>query len=323
MIPNSETKTLSQIYGEHSGRVSDKWGSYLEAYEQLLQARRDSVESVLEIGVQNGGSLEVWAKYFPKAHRIVGCDIEPKCGSLSFADDRISVVVGDATTAETREKIRRISHSFDLIIDDGSHKSSEIIKCFPQYFGLLNEGGLYVVEDLHCSYWTSHDGGLSRPFSAMDFLKALADLPNFEHWAVDLSRTQYLADFAEAHAASFDEGELARIHSVGFTNSICMISKEASEKNLLGKRIVAGRIEDVMEGALGWNGQESITSKAVSQGPIQKSARSECELEIAELRRQHKELSMAHRGILNSMSWRLCKPLRSIEKRIKALKRSD
>src|ERR1043165_1930893 len=103
--------------------------------------------SILEIGVQNGGSLEVYDAFFAKAQAIVGCDIDPKCADLHYVSKRIAVVVGDCSVPATVAKIRRHSPSFDIIIDDGSHKSEDIIRSFLTYFPHLRPGGAFVVED--------------------------------------------------------------------------------------------------------------------------------------------------------------------------------
>ena len=164
-------KTLQQIYAEHHGKVSDKWAIYLAEYERLLAEYRDAPVRLLEIGIQNGGSLDIWSKYFPHANKLVGCDINPDCSSLSYEDARIAVVIGDATAAETREAILGHSPSYDIVIDDGSHRSSDIINTFAQYFRHLEDGGIYIAEDLHCSYWQEFEGGLFDPFSSIAFFK--------------------------------------------------------------------------------------------------------------------------------------------------------
>lgn len=50
---------LQNLCDEHIGKVSDKWESYIDVYDELFQEIYGSVESILEIGVQNGGSLEI------------------------------------------------------------------------------------------------------------------------------------------------------------------------------------------------------------------------------------------------------------------------
>lgn len=59
---------------------------------------------------------------------------------LSFSDKRIKVVIGDSTNVTTVGKIREIVDSLDIVIDDASHISSDIIKNFANFFPLLNLG---------------------------------------------------------------------------------------------------------------------------------------------------------------------------------------
>jgi hypothetical protein len=90
--------TLATLYSRHQGKLSDKWSIYISIYERLFFELVDQSLRVLEIGIQNGGSLEIWSEFFPRATKIVGCDINEACRQLSYADPRIGVVVGDANT---------------------------------------------------------------------------------------------------------------------------------------------------------------------------------------------------------------------------------
>ena len=92
-------KTLNELYKEHQGKVSDKWSIYLHVYNEIFTKYRDDTVRLLEIGVQNGGSLEIWAKYFSQAERLIGCDINPDCASLTYNDPKFTVIVGDLTKA--------------------------------------------------------------------------------------------------------------------------------------------------------------------------------------------------------------------------------
>lgn len=190
--------------------------------------------------MQNGGSLEIWAKYFPEAKHIVGCDIDERCRALVFDDPRVSLVVGDATLESVRRRLIEISGPLDIVIDDGSHRSEDIVRTFSQYFQYLRDGGVYVAEDLHASYWKAYEGGVFHPHSSMSFFKKLCDIVNHEHWAVEANRTSLLEGFRAQYGVEFDELELARIHAITFVNSICFIKKSHPLANVLGKRIVVG-----------------------------------------------------------------------------------
>ncbi len=122
--------TLSDLYNQHRGKVSDKWSLYLRVYEDLFRSRQSAALNLLEIGIQNGGSLELWAQYFPNAKHVVGCDMDPACGTLFFDDPRISVVIGDVNAEGTIQSLQSICQGYDVIIDDGSHAPRDVIAAF-------------------------------------------------------------------------------------------------------------------------------------------------------------------------------------------------
>lgn len=241
-------KTLKHLYEEHLGKVSDKWSIYLSVYDRIFEPYRDGAIRLFEIGIQNGGSLDIWAKYLPNAKKLVGCDINPDCAKLTYEDPRIFVVVGDANADTTAAAVFSISHQFDIIIDDGSHSSSDIIKSFAKYWPHLADGGVYVAEDLHCSYWRNYEGGLYDPYSSMSFFKRLTDVINYEHWGLAVQRGKVLAGIFSHYGFDLEEDALEHIHSLEFINSICVIRKKIPANNTLGSRIFAGSAELVIPG---------------------------------------------------------------------------
>ncbi|WP_312472012.1 glycosyltransferase [Brucella sp.] len=237
---------LLEIYNEHSGNVSDKWTMYLNEYDNIFTKYRSKNVRFLEIGIQNGGSLEIWSRYFAKGEIFIGCDINERCRDLNYIDDRIHVVVGDANSETTYQSIIALSKNFDIIIDDGSHKSSDIIKSFAFYFKNIVNGGTYIVEDLHCSYWKNFEGGLFYPHSSISFFKNLVDIVNHEHWGIEKSRKSLIEGFIDKYELNLDDEVLSSIHSIEFVNSMCVIYKNLAENNTLGKRIVLGKTATVV-----------------------------------------------------------------------------
>ena len=235
-----DNKNIEELYQAHQGKISDKWSLYLRKYDQLFAEFRNQNIRLLEIGVQNGGSLEIWANYFPRATALIGCDVNADCGGLTYDDERIGIVIGDANSDDTERAILLHGPAYDLVIDDGSHCSSDIIKSFVRYFSHLADGGIFVVEDMHCSYWEGFEGGLFSPFSSITFFKRLVDIINHEHWGVNRARKELLASFANTYGVSFDEEVLTHIHSIEFINSVCVIRKSLPSCNKLGQRKIAG-----------------------------------------------------------------------------------
>lgn len=232
--------TLRELYASHAGKVSDKWSLYLDVYERVLAHYRHRPVAFVEVGVQNGGSLELWARYLPLATVLVGCDIDPKCGGLVFDDPRISVVVGDANTDAAYRSIRARAPTYDIFIDDGSHTSRDIVLGFCNFFRHVKPGGVYIVEDLHCSYMPQWGGGIDRGDTSMEFMKVLADFVNLPYWQRDRAPASLLDPF-------FPEGtrpDLAAfrdILSVGFYDSMCVVEKRAEGAVAgLGARVIVG-----------------------------------------------------------------------------------
>ena len=240
-------KSLAELHNARSGKVSDKWSSYFEHYEKLFGGIRLEPVSMIEIGVQNGGSLETWSEYFPNAKRIVGIDIDPKCRSLRYTDKRVEVVVGDCNSGETVQSVLEILPEFDILIDDGSHTPYDIVKTFFTYFPKLKLGGFYIVEDCHTLYMNAFGAGLRNGSTARDFYKALWDVANAEFWDLDISS----ADFLEPYAKAVNlEGSGAAIgysvRSVYLANSFICVSKDSTNsKGKLGERLVKGTDKSV------------------------------------------------------------------------------
>jgi len=95
---------LANLYTDRTGKISDKWKIYIDEYEEKFKTYQDKNIYLLEIGIQNGGSLEIYGKYFPNADLILGCDINEKCSNLSYQEPNIQVIVGDATDDDTYKK---------------------------------------------------------------------------------------------------------------------------------------------------------------------------------------------------------------------------
>jgi glycosyltransferase involved in cell wall biosynthesis len=236
----SERPTLYQLHKEHRGFVSDKWTGNLIQYERLLRDFRDHEVRLLEIGVQNGGSLQIWSKFFENGCRFIGCDIDPSCGELVYDDPRISLLINDAGAPVTRTQAMRICGQFDLIIDDGSHQSSDIIRAFLSFFPTLANDGLFIVEDMSCSFWKEFEGGLDCDISSLAFFKEVANVINREHWQVEASIASRFKRFIEAYGLDFDAYVLDSIQSVEILNSMVVIRKGSQEQTELGRRMVHG-----------------------------------------------------------------------------------
>lgn len=139
---------------------------YCDFYQKHLP-KRNFNGRLLEIGVMDGASLNMWHEYYPNAE-IVGIDIDDKSHVVI---DNVKVIQMDATDPKALATLGK----FDIIIDDGSHKTSDQQKAFEQlYYSQLNKGGKYILEDLHTSLWPSYVD------SKLDTIKYLKKLKNIK-----------------------------------------------------------------------------------------------------------------------------------------------
>lgn len=139
--------------------VTDKvsYHGYQRYYSKFIQHYKDVEDgAVLEIGVGNYGSLNVWSDFFPKAH-VFGIDLY--CENMDvFNEKRQKTFVADQSKKEDLEMVcSKVDKPVFLIVDDGSHHPSHQLQTFDIFFtNLLVPGGTYVIEDVETSYWTKN-----------------------------------------------------------------------------------------------------------------------------------------------------------------------
>ena len=118
------TQTWDDVALRCATDKSSAFHDYVRAYERFI---REPVASVLEVGVDRGHSLRMWAELFPGAS-VLGIDVNPEC-VRDLGNPRITIAIGDATNPED---LRRIcgAGGFDLIVDDGSPPIRDVLPSY-------------------------------------------------------------------------------------------------------------------------------------------------------------------------------------------------
>jgi len=135
------------IFNKHK---TDKslYHDYHIPYSENLSKYENKEIKLLEIGVRDGCSLRAWKELFPKA-TIYGMDIDSSCKILE--KEGFHIIIGNQNNKEYLDLFG--NNQFDVIIDDGSHFNKHIINTFNHLFHKnLKPGGIYIIEDLGCSY---------------------------------------------------------------------------------------------------------------------------------------------------------------------------
>lgn len=142
---------------------------YNVAYDYFLTEIKQDVKKIIEIGVREQ-SIKLWLDYFVNC-KLYGVDlINPNFISDRFIFERIDQ--GD--DSGWGSFIEKHGKDFDIIIDDGPHTTPEQLISFNKLFETLNSGGIYIIEDLHCTepydvnYMKNRKG---CDYSVLDILK--------------------------------------------------------------------------------------------------------------------------------------------------------
>jgi len=184
----------NRLYKLTAATMSDKGlpgHGYVRVYNTFLSKFRDKPISICEVGLlqikfQSGDfykdlisgnlnevydkvpSLDVWRRYFPRAH-IVGFDI------VKFnppRDERCIIIQGDQSSRDDLRKIVEVQPEFDVIVDDALHASKHQQITLSFLFKYLKPGGLFFIEDLH---WQPKKFEDKRIPKTVEFLKTLAN----------------------------------------------------------------------------------------------------------------------------------------------------
>lgn len=305
-----ETKSnnLNGIVENHQGFLSDKWEQYFEVYEFHFSAFQESPISFVEIGVQNGGSLEIWAKYFEGAKLILGLDIDSRVETLKFDDSRIKTLIVDASQMETRNKLIDYSNYFEILIDDGSHLNTDIIHTFFNLWEVISPGGIYVVEDLHTAYWDSHQGGFRSKNSAIEFFKTLVDIVNFNYWGINIDINDFFEKDSVASNLCSSLDFFKDIDCITFYDSMVIVKKKKENSNLI--RYISGKIVSVDTEIKNLHGHQISTPQQYSNSRVR-------------LKNPYTSMSEIHselENIKSSRSWRFTKYFRIAYGNISTLK---
>ena len=168
----SSRNELEKVFYETIQTKSCKWHHYLRIYHRHLGIFKNQTPHVLEIGVDEGGSLQMWRDYFGQGCKVYGIDIKKPPRELG---DDIVVFVGDQSEKEFLSSVTKETGHLDVVIDDGSHLPADQISSFMLLFPALKDGGVYICEDTHACYMQNYQGNAKAAGTFIDYAKKLVD----------------------------------------------------------------------------------------------------------------------------------------------------
>jgi hypothetical protein len=162
-------------------KFSDKWDRYFDVYERHLEKFKGKNITFVEVGVLNGGSLDMWSRYFGPESKIYGIDIDRNCLNLRYDNPNIKIIIGDQSSDEFWDRTIAEIGPIDAIVEDGGHHMNQQIVTFEKVFPIIKTGGVYICEDTHTSYWDDYSGGYKNMASFVEYSKNFIDVLNYNH----------------------------------------------------------------------------------------------------------------------------------------------
>ena len=164
---------------ENERRLLFKWQHYFDIYDRHFARFRGTDVHVLEFGVFQGGSLQMWKDYFGPQSQLFGVDINPECRRLE--EDQVRIFTGNQEDRRFLKSLAKEIPRIDILIDDGGHTMRQQIATFEELFPHISPNGIYLCEDLHTSYWRQWGGGFRRRGTFVEYSKQCIDWLNAWH----------------------------------------------------------------------------------------------------------------------------------------------
>jgi len=233
---DKEKSDLEEYFRNNTGHLINKWQHYFDVYERHLSRFRGQEITILEIGVSQGGSLQMWRNYFGSEAKIYGIDVDPRC--KDFEEENVEIFIGSQSDRKFLQGVVRQIPPIDILIDDGGHTMQQQIISFEELFDKVKPKGVYIVEDLHTSYWLKFGGGHRRRGTFIEYSKNFIDYLNAWH---SKQRTLRKNTFTTS------------VRSLHYYDSMLVIEKDIVSKpyaSQTGERIFDSdyRVEEVKEG---------------------------------------------------------------------------
>ena len=166
-----------------STKGSDKWNRYFDVYQRYLEKYEGKNITFVEVGIAEGGSLEMWSKFFGPESKLYGIDINPNCARLEYSPN-VKVIIGDQGDPNFWNNILKDIGPIDAFLDDGGHQMNQQIVTFESVWPSLKTNGVYLCEDTHTSYFENYNSRYKNPDSFIEYSKDFVDILHLKETSI-------------------------------------------------------------------------------------------------------------------------------------------
>eukprot|EP00434_Breviolum_minutum_P029438 symbB.v1.2.026031.t2/scaffold2572.1/size76036/1 len=223
--------------------------AYEFIYHRTLPSLLNAGDCLLEIGFGchmtygPGASAQLWPKLYPEA-KIHMVDINKHCvekmGHEFLARQNYTVHIADqgkvADLERLKDNVLENCSQLSVIIDDGSHRSSDIIASFHSLYPLLKPGGRYFIEDIGWSSYHVLQGRMS--FKYKDLYDTVPE-DGLEYPGISIHFVASFLAFLFRRGRGLGQGPYSSLEAVQCRKNICVLKNRVFSTEKSGEKIKA------------------------------------------------------------------------------------
>lgn len=208
---------LLEIF-KNQPKKADKWNRYFPVYDECLAPYKGKNITAVEVGVADGGSLEMWSRYFGAESKIFGIDVDQnRCGNLTFDSNNVKVFIGDQGNKDFLEKTLNEIGPIDVFIDDGGHFFVQQVLTLQLAWKQMKDGGIFIIEDTHTSYMSQpYNMGLGKTHTFIEWCKPIVDALHYG-WVEEENKKDIKLNYYKS--------SLPDLESIQFFDSMVILKK--------------------------------------------------------------------------------------------------
>lgn len=147
-MENITNQECLQILNENYSRCG---GELLIIFRLLhgLSSTTAGIKTIVELGVDKGGSCKLWSKLLDKDGLLIGVDCSPQNCKLDFSSFNCNVKFFPISNKDARESVIKELNGkeIDFLFIDAGHTYHEVRLDYEMYSPLVRDGGLIGFHD--------------------------------------------------------------------------------------------------------------------------------------------------------------------------------
>lgn len=214
--------SLDELFSFFNSDKNNGYHGYSDYYQKHLEKLKNSEIKILELGTAYGASAVSFYVFFNKS-TIFTCDNHIE--NIKYEAENLFPILINSSDIKMKDdfynqySIPGNTGYFDIIIDDCSHRLSDMIKHLKIYFKSLKSGGYYIIEDYKFPNYFDHCNDVPCENTIVEIIENLNNKKFFNSKILSNEDQSFLFENIEKISQYAPENGIA-VHS-----DICFIKK--------------------------------------------------------------------------------------------------